>query len=165
LIYGEKHEFTAWQQDWEKNEYLVDFLLKHTQIANLIPQYQGTLQTLKSYELGEYAIESKKYLEELGFFTQSRLCKIEGKIQIDSNIMSGLTKSQFDLLSLLIEKRNQLVTFDEIGKVLWQNDFTEKYSPWAIAKHIQGLREKLRLVGLNSNSIQTYRKQGVVLYD
>ncbi len=61
-----------------------------------------------------------------------------------TNLHLTLTTSQKLLLNLLQEKKGQIVTRDEIAHVLWGDNWTERYSDWAIDTAISSLRRKLK---------------------
>ncbi|EKD62494.1 MAG: hypothetical protein ACD_52C00144G0002 [uncultured bacterium] len=62
----------------------------------------------------------------------------------------------------MINKRNQLITVDEVANILFKDD-ENAFSLQAIAKAIQRLRDKLEENGVSGSFIQTRRGQGYIL--
>lgn len=66
-----------------------------------------------------------------------------------------LTKTEKSLIKLLIERKNQLVTYETIERIVWKNKNFSKYSLRNIIKHI---REKT-----NSSFIKNSSNRGYVI--
>lgn len=58
-----------------------------------------------------------------------------------NNIEIPLTKKEFDILSLLLIKHDEVITREELIKHIWGNDF--EYETRAIDVHIKEIRKKL----------------------
>jgi len=58
-----------------------------------------------------------------------------------------------------------VVSFDEIAEIIWGEDYYDKFSEYAITKTMQRLREKIALMGVFPQIIQTVKKSGYVLLD
>lgn len=115
---------------------------------NLSEQRSKTMHDILDTEFsGKLAESSIKYLKELGIIKES-------KIEIKDN----LTKSQQKIYELLNLNNGKLVSFDEIAKTLWGEDYFDKYSEYAITKHIEGLKKKI-----TKNSIHSQRGYGYIL--
>lgn len=50
-------------------------------------------------------------------------------------------------------------------KTIWNKQSFDKFSSYAIAKHIQRVREKLETAGLSQAFIQTSKKRGYIFVD
>ena len=96
---------------------------------------------------GKLAEESIKYLKELGVVKENEI-----------KIISKLTKFQKNIFDLLNLKKGSLVSFDEIAKSIWGENYFDKYSEYAITKHIEELKKKI-----TKNSIHSQRGYGYVL--
>lgn len=96
---------------------------------------------------GNLASKSIKYLKELGLL---KLQKIE--------IIGKLTKTENKIFDLLNKNKGNIVSFDEIAKVIWGDNYFDKYSEYAITKHIENLKNKI-----TENSIHSQRGHGYLL--
>lgn len=96
---------------------------------------------------GKLARESIKYLKELGVIKDSEI-----------KIIEKLTKTQKNIFELLNVNKEKLVSFDEIAKSIWGDNYFDKYSEYAITKHIENLKGKI-----TKNSIHSQRGYGYLL--
>ena len=96
---------------------------------------------------GKLAEESIRYLKELGLIKESRI-----------EILIKLTKTQKAIFDLLTSRKEKLVSFDEIAKAIWGENYFDKYSEYAITKHIEELKKKI-----TKNSIHSKRSYGYIL--
>lgn len=118
---------------------------------------KGMLRILYSNFAGNLAQKSVEYLKTLGYPLKS---EIENIKQI-----KFLTKNERKVLERLIEKRNKIVTFDEISDLIWGKQSVEKYSLYAITKLIERVRKQIRKNGIAIGPIHTQRAKGYLLYD
>lgn len=102
---------------------------------------------LDSQFSGKLAEESIKYLKELDIIKESEI-----------NINSKLTKTEKLIFYLLNSQKGKLVSFDEIAKSVWGENYFDKYSEYAITKHIENLKNKI-----TRNSIHSQRGYGYIL--
>lgn len=72
-----------------------------------------------------------------------------------------LTKSQRTLLAYLEGRSGELVTKDDIAKVLWGEAWADRYSDWAIDQLISTLREKLATIK-HDGKIVTKKGEGII---
>ncbi len=96
---------------------------------------------------GNLASRSIRYLKELGL-PKSQKVEVIGK----------LTKTENKIFDLLVSQRGNLVSFDEIAKTIWGEDYFDKYSEYAITKHIENIKNKI-----TENSIHSQRGHGYLL--
>lgn len=75
-----------------------------------------------------------------------------------SHVLTMLERKVFDLL---LEK-HIIVNRDEVAKVLWGENYEEKYSDWSIDQLMHRLREKLKLTSAPYH-IKTKKGEGFVL--
>lgn len=62
----------------------------------------------------------------------------------------------------MLSKKEEIVSRDEVAKSIWDENWTEKYSDWAIDKLMHEIRKKLRLSKTNYN-IETINGKGYIL--
>jgi len=151
---------------WEYGEAIIDFLLTETKLAAIFPNYKETLTSLRNFQEGKFIKESKEYLRSLGVYL-GRIFEIKNNqifIKGKPNKII-LSSTQEKILHLLIKNRQKIVSFDEIADVIWGEKSYDKFSEYAITKTIQRLREKVSLMGVFPQIIQTVRKRGYVLMD
>lgn len=72
-----------------------------------------------------------------------------------------LTKSQRTLLAYLEGRSGELVTKDDIAKVLWGESWADRYSDWAIDQLVSTLREKLSTIK-HEGKIVTKKGEGII---
>lgn len=109
------------------------------------------------------ARKSLEYYTKLGFPSEKPLVLNNEKIILFSKNLNNLTKGQKEILKRLLEKEGKLINFEEIGNLLWEDKYYEKFSLNAITRMIYKLRQKLKEAGLQKEVIFTKRGQGYVL--
>ena len=72
-----------------------------------------------------------------------------------------LTKSQRALLAYLEGRSGELVTKDDIAKVLWGEAWADRYSDWAIDQLVSTLREKMSSIK-HDGKIMTKKGEGII---
>lgn len=146
---------------WEETEAYIDILLAYS-FADLIGDYQPTLQSLRAVDQTQRELESYHYLTSLGVSTQQTLQFQNQKICVNGQALTDLSLTETKLIELFIENRGQIVTIEDLADIIWPDDL-DSFSPWAITKHIQRLRSKLQTAGLGPDAIKTKRNQGYIL--
>lgn len=106
---------------------------------------------------GQLAIESYNYCKKMNKPIKSVLT--------DINKVNDLTNNEKKVLTYFMNNKNQLVTFEEIGDIIWDNKQTDKYSLHAISKLISRVRKKISKTGISQQLIHTEKGKGYVLYD
>ncbi len=101
---------------------------------------------------GKLAEESAKYLEKL---------KSPSKFEVDKP--ENLTRSERDVMNLLLRNENKLVTFDQIAEEIWREKQFEKYSEYAITTIIKKIKKKLKQK-TDKHIIQAQRGVGYILH-
>ena len=96
---------------------------------------------------GNLASKSIRYLKELGLLKPQKV-----------EVINKLTKTESKIFGLLVNQRGNLVSFDEIAKTIWGENYFDKYSEYAITKHIENLKNKI-----TENSIHSQRGHGYLL--
>lgn len=107
---------------------------------------------LDSEFAGKLAEESAAYLEKL---------KAPSKFEVDKP--ENLTRSERDVMNLLIRNKNKLVTFDQIAEEIWREKAYEKYSEYAITTIIKKIKMKLKQK-TDKHIIQAQRGVGYILH-
>lgn len=96
---------------------------------------------------GNLASKSIRYLKELGLLKSQKV-----------QVIGKLTKTESKIFDLLVTQKGYLVSFDEIAKTIWGENYFDKYSEYAITKHIENLKNKI-----TENSIHSQRGHGYLL--
>lgn len=145
---------------WEEREAIVDYLLTKTPFHKLFPNYSPTILGIHT-NTDALKRTSAKYIESLGIHTKKSFEKISGHIYCNNQRVDHfLSVSQMKLLSILIEHENSTTDYDDLARVLWDDD--ERFSLWAINKHMQRLSGKLKtLIGVDL--IEPVRGRGYIL--
>lgn len=86
----------------------------------------------------------------------------QGSIYINDKLVHFPSKEE-QVIKLLLENSNEVVTYEDIAKQLWENDWLNRFSLEAIIQVIKRIRKGLREVGVSRNVIQCVRKKGYVL--
>lgn len=133
--------------DWEQKQAKVAEIQ-----ATFFPKHKSMLKILDTQFAGKLAEESAKYLE-----------KLKASSKFEFNKPENLTKSERNLLNLLLRNKNKLVTFDQIAEEIWREKVFEKYSEYAITTLIKKLKKKLRQK-TNKNIIHPQRGVGYILH-
>jgi len=104
---------------WEERQAVVDFLLCHTSLSALFPEHESTILAVRKPHHENLTKASHEYLTELGF-PPKRLFQIDTDqgILLNNKVLR-LRPTEQRVLSLLVEKRNQLVTATDIAARLW----------------------------------------------
>lgn len=90
--------------------------------------------------------------------------KEDGAVLFEQRKIDGqLTEREKRLLQLFLEKRGVIVTREEMAQTIWQSEWEEKYSDWALDKMISRLRKVLVEAGIPKHALKTKKGQGVVL--
>ncbi|MDH7476588.1 MAG: helix-turn-helix domain-containing protein [Microgenomates group bacterium] len=150
---------------WEEKESIIDFIIKNTELNKLFPNYKKTLQAVRQKQQALWAKDSDNYLQSLGFNLGKKVFSIENNDIYIKNKKMAIKGYEKMVLSLLINKRNTVVSFDEIADSIWKNNPGEKFSLYAITKLIQRIREKIKFYNILPEILQTQKKQGYMLVD
>ncbi len=159
-LYEEKYE-------WEEAESLLDHLLTKTQLKTVFPQFNQTLSHLRDPIQGKYVKDSKKYLSDLRISNIQSIFSLKGGSIFlhDKPFKHSFTPVEEKILISLIKNKNKTLDADQLADIIWNEQSFDKFSSYAIAKHIQRIREKLNNLGLSQALIQTFKKRGYMLAD
>ena len=109
-----------------------------------------------------YSLEEIEKLKTLGFSNDYKITISARKITIN-NVDIPFSKSEDKVFRLLFRNRNDIVSLEEIGKTLWLDNISKKFSLFAITKLIQRMRAKIEKNGVNSSFIGTQRNRGFIM--
>jgi biotin operon repressor len=131
--------------EWLKKQKLAEKMqIKILGVRKESKTMHGILETEFS---GNLASKSIGYLKELGLLKPQKV-----------EVVDKLTKTENKIFDLLVKQKGNLVSFDEIAKTIWGEDYFDKYSEYAITKHIENLKNKI-----TENSIHSQRGHGYLL--
>jgi hypothetical protein len=133
------------KDDWLKKQKLAEKM--QSKILGEQKESKTMHNILDTEFSGKLAEESINYLKILGIIKKNKI-----------EILVKLTKSQKIIFDLLSAKEGKLVSFDEIAKAIWGENYFDKYSEYAITKHIEELKKKI-----TKNSIHAQRGIGYIL--
>jgi len=151
---------------WEEAEAISDFLLTQTRLNKALEGYKPTLLNLRKKTAGNYVKDSNMYLKKLGIEAIGLFKIVKNKIYIGKTPLdSSLTDIEEKILTYFIKHKNTIVPGDKIADIIWDTNSYDKFSQYAIAKHIQRIREKIELTGISSAALQTHKKRGYLLAD
>jgi len=103
---------------------------------------------------GRLLLQANAYLKKLGVVPPSAP---------ELNRLANLSLREKNLLRVLLQKRGQIVSLDEISDIISAGNSTPEFSLYAISKTLERLRKKLEENNLSGALIQTVRKQGWML--
>lgn len=150
---------------WEERQSIGDFLMRHTSLAKIFPHHESTILSVRKDINESLRQKAKNYVTELGF-PPKQLFEVNENNQVVLNKKCiTLRPNEQHVFSLLIEKRNQIVTTEEIAARLWSTDTENRFSLYAISKVVERLRKQVQAVGIFPGIIETRRGQGFVLND
>lgn len=147
---------------WSKREAIVDFLMTRGELKRKLPKYDPTLSALRGITK-KMRDESQEYLRHLGVPKQVRELDIdEGRVCVHGLSTEGeWGKLEKIVLMKLVEKRGEIVSFDEIADLIWGEGEFRTF--WAINKLLQRVRGKLVGLGCEEKMLKVKRGRGYVL--
>lgn len=143
--------------NWLEAESSVDLLMTSSRLSKIFPNYQPTLQILNTEEFIQQSNDD--FLKKIGCpIRQTSFDFHKGLLTINGKpACSFLSKQETLLFELFIKSPNQVVDYDSIASVLWNNE--SEFSLWAINRTLSRLRKKLSQKNINFN-LKTIRNQG-----
>lgn len=123
-----------------------DYLVKPFGVLELVSRVKALLRRFKSdttsfkITIGKLELDTKKYE-----------CKYNQK-------PITLTKKQFDLLKLLMENHQTIVSRNDILNIVWGFEYIGETR--TVDVHIKEIRRKLKNIGINDTTIETIRGIG-----
>ena len=150
---------------WIEQQSIMTFLLLETRFAKYLTA--DYISVKKQVEEPQINVDLKKLSDEnyrtLGFPTTKAL-RLNGLItKLNDEKLTNLTETQDRLLVNFLKHEEEVVSNDDIAKIMWGEDHLEKFSLAAMIKMIHQLRQKLKVAGLQKEVIFTKRGEGYVL--
>lgn len=143
---------------WQEIESVVDFLLIESSLGINKDPLRGTIPSLRKTQNSVWQKQSLEFQAKLGFVTHANWERKNGAFYFSGKKIQNLSQKEHLLLEVLLTKRPQTTTFDEIMDNIWPNN--QEITQWAITKQVQRLREKLKQNGINIPIIQAGRGVG-----
>jgi len=151
------------KKSWYQQETIVDFLLQNTKMTRLFPSYHPTISSHDKVERDhkeQIYKDSASYLKELGFWRHVGLHIKNDTVLIDDKLPKfTFTQTETRLLQKFISFPNEIVSYYEIGDILWDNN-PDKFSLWALSRILYKLRNKLYKNNLSPEMLQNIRNRG-----
>ncbi|PIR98811.1 hypothetical protein COT87_02805 [Candidatus Collierbacteria bacterium CG10_big_fil_rev_8_21_14_0_10_44_9] len=135
---------------WEEIEAVVDWLMSKSALACRLKLSHPTIKNLRAEQIATYRQQSDRYLINLGFTLNAH----------DITLPHPTTQDQ-KLLDLLLTKRGQTVSYEDIASVLWTGN--DDWSLYAVVKAIERLRRQIKESGIHTPLILAHRKLGYSL--
>lgn len=150
--------------DWEKTEYLVDYLLLESNLKEILPDRASwTPTTIPPHYSQSILKESADFVKKIGLSDHAE-CQfsLQGDVICFNKVpLTDFTQTQSAVLKALISRSPAPLTIDEIADLIFTKD--EKFSLSAIGKTIERLRKKLTTLGISSSYIATASGVGYYL--
>jgi hypothetical protein len=142
-----ERETSKWKQKQEHSAEIERQIIKTKSRKN-----KSFVKIIDTEFAGHLAEESAKYLEKL---------KATSKFNVEKP--ENLTKSEKNVMNLLLRNKNKIVTFDQIAEEIWREKQFEKYSEYAITTIIKKIKNKLKQK-TDKHIIQAQRGVGYILH-
>jgi hypothetical protein len=95
------------------------------------------------------------------YYLKNRL-KLDQLMEANKTPKDYLTGQELKVYSLLLKNKNKIVTRDEVAKIMWLDEWNDKYSDWSIDKVISNIKKKLTQHQETLN-VKTYKKEGFMI--
>lgn len=147
---------------WTKREALMDFIMTRPAMRRLFPEFEPVYTQLLRVP-PKVRRESEEYVRSLGFVLPKQELEVKsGKIWVKGkHEPKAFGKKEGVILKKLLERKGDVVTYDELADALWGEG--EFKSFWALAKLVERLRASLGEVGIEPKRIECVRGQGYIL--
>jgi|GEM_PF-4324436 len=142
---------------------LVDFFINTLKIEDIdLINTKNNKSNISSEVLSNLEKDSNELLASLGILNMANIDLIEDKIVIkEFGELTFLSANEVKLIKLLINNRGSIVTYEQIGNVLWEKE--DKYSLSAMSKVVERIRGKLLKNKIFNEVIITHRSKGYSL--
>ncbi len=149
---------------WYNKEQIAEYLMLFSPLAKLFPNHKAFLDNYKNPELNLRDLnESKENYNKLGFPIGDCIIKENNRFFVYENEVGDLSQKEFMILSRLFQSKNEIITFEDVAKMMWGENYYDRFSLNAISKQIFRIRQKLKDAGLQKEVIFTKRGRGYVL--
>lgn len=163
ITYDELNQLSTLKIKGEAN--IASFLQKEQEVLILTADGQtipDTLQKEKEFLEQIYWIEEKDEKTILTIPYMQKLLKQMVIPHKPSPSILSFTKTERNIYDYLQQREKEIVSREDIAKVLWGNESEEKYSDWAIDQAIHKLREKMEKEHMKYE-LKTKKGEGFVL--
>lgn len=148
--------------EWCEIMAVCESFVNDTILSQVSPTEYRTLTSVRSKKSGKLMAESRKYLQELGFYVGGTLNNRQNKVIHNGKYIyfpSQINK----ILVLLITNSGKIVTHEQMAKQLWGDSWLERFSLQAITQLVKRTRKMLKQYQIDPNIIQSVRGQGYLL--
>jgi DNA-binding winged helix-turn-helix (wHTH) protein len=147
---------------WTKREALMDFVMTRPVMKKLFPDFEPVYSQLLRVP-PKVRSASEEYVRSLGLVMPKQEIQVRGgKVWVKGKYTPKMFgKKEGVILKRLIERKGDVVTYDELADAVWGEG--EFKSFWALAKLIERLRGSLAEVGIEQKRIESVRGQGYIL--
>jgi len=151
---------------WQEKNSITQYLMHHTSLSLLGDGYKRPkYKDRQEYITQKQVEQSNDYYDNLGFPIKSKLSISEnGHLCLNKKVIKDLSATESSILKGFIRHKQKLMDYEKIGDIIWNNN-SNKYSLWAVTKHMQRVRKKLKILDRNGGLIQTIKGKGYILYD
>lgn len=147
--------------DWRYKEIVADLQIES--VKELIGGKECTSEFCLKTGLIATATKGIVYFHPLfEYYLKNRL-KLDQLIKANKTPKDYLTGQELKVFNLLLQNINSVVTRDEIAKVMWENEWNDKYSDWSIDKVISNIKKKL-FEASDKRTVKTFKGEGFQLY-
>jgi hypothetical protein len=146
---------------WEDAQKIMGYLFDTPLIKELTGDHNIVYKNLKSTEPKPKTVkQSDENYRYIGFPKKDLFLIKNNDIYLDNyGKIDFLSESEYKLLKLLIDKKGEVTSFDDISLLLWNDEF---FSLQAISKIVERIRKKFYLENIHRNPILTVRGKGYV---
>lgn len=110
---------------------------------------------------GAFSMGLLREFVEKHLFVSSEFSIQEGRLMLNHVPLDKLfSRKEHRVLKLLLEKNGEVVSREDIARVIWPTDTDEQYSDWAIDQIITRLRKRLGTLSLPASMIVSARGKG-----
>lgn len=149
---------------WENRESVADFFVYLLVQKGILPGSTLTMKSLKELK-PELIAESGRYMHRLGLVIEKPFLLERGQVFFNHHSLVGIvTAQQLKLLKLLVRRSGELISYDQLGDVLWQDD-PDSFSLEALTKQMQRLRGVLLEHGVDGRHLEVVRGTGYILHN
>jgi hypothetical protein len=80
----------------------------------------------------------------------------------ETDITSNFSESERIFLTEMLKRKRKIVSRDDMAKLLWGEEWEDKYSDWAIDRLAYRLRKKMTQAGVDPDLIKSAKRKGFV---
>ena len=146
--------------DWRYKEIIAN--LKFSTVEELVTKSQSTSEFCINTGLVSNENNKIVFFHPLfDYFIKHRL-DINLLKKVNKTITEYLSGQELKVFNLLESKKGEVVSRDEIAKIMWGDNWNDKYSDWSIDKVISNIKKKL-FENNDVHTIKTFKGEGFQL--